>query len=225
MIDYTILNGQTVKKLILAGELPEYKYLLDENGTQIPHDSPYHLETIFEHVCMVVDEASKLVRRLDGLSEEEKQTVMLASLWHDVGKIFARKPKVRLICDVCGRPHSQKHKGKCRTEGCRGETFTTKTVMGYENHEFIGTFRWILGNIFERENIPDYMQKEIKDLIRNHLKVMTAVKSGKDYPFTKLNLILSWADDKGRIYPAFDNESSGLFNQKYREVLANGENP
>ena len=218
MRDFTNWNGQIVKKLILSGDFPEYSYLINMDGSYVPHDSPYHGETIFDHVWRVADEASKLSKRFK-LSENDHHILMIASTWHDVGKIFCRKEKTRLICDVCGKPHSESYNGKCKNIKCHGYNFTPKIVMGYANHEKIAVKDWLFGNISKREEFSADICSIVKTLILNHLDVLSAVKKEDlSYPFTKLNLLLSWADEKGRDQPLFDDPNTDKFNRIYRLI-------
>lgn len=61
--------------------LPEFAALKD-----IPQDPAFHPEgSVYIHTLMVVDEATKLIRKTE-LTYPEKLTVMLAVLCHDLGK-------------------------------------------------------------------------------------------------------------------------------------------
>lgn len=156
MKDFSNLNGKIFKEAILNGEFPEYKYLIYPNGEEVPHDNPYHKESILDHVCRVVDEAAKLSRKFN-ISEEDHIVLMLAAMWHDVGKIFTRKEKNIYVCEMCGRPHAYGYYGKCKNENCNSHVFTHRTIMGYHGHEKIGVNNWIFRNIAIREGLSSLM--------------------------------------------------------------------
>lgn len=219
MRDFSIWNSHTFRKAVVREEMPEYNYLLDEKGDQISHDSPYHLEDIFDHVCMVIDAATSLSKRFN-LNEKDHDTLMIAATWHDCGKIFARREKERLVCLYCGKPFNVKYNKDCSV--CGHGQFEKRIVHGYENHERIGASRWLWGNISQREGIPEDISFKVKNMIFNHLKVMTAVIQDKqDYPFDLVSVLLSWADSDGRIKPKFDKEVSENFKIISRRLSQN----
>lgn len=210
MRNFTNINGLLFKEMIIDGEFPEYLYLFDEKKRPIGHNSPYHAETLFDHIWWVVDEAYILSRKYK-LTEEEQIILMVAAMWHDVGKIFCRSPKTRLLCNNCGRPHSETYIGVCKTDNCASSKFTPKIVMGYSEHEKIGSSKWMFGNISIREKLPSYIAVPSRELIKNHLIVLDAIKHEDEYPFNKLNVLLSLADEKGRDKPDFSVDYSKKF--------------
>lgn len=209
MRDFSNWNSHVFRKAVVREEMPEYLYLFDSKGNQIPHDSPYHIEDIFDHVCMVIDAAASLSKRFN-LNEQNHNELMIAATWHDCGKIFARREKERLVCLYCGKPFSVKHSLPCSY--CHHNEFSKKIVHGYEHHERIGASNWLWGNISKREEIPADISLKVKNMIFHHLRVMTAVIQNKeDYPFDLVSVLLSWADSEGRIKPKFDLEVSENF--------------
>ena len=222
MRDFKNWNGQAFKKAILKGEFPEYNYLILPDGTHVPHDSVWHTESIFDHVVRVVDEASKLSKRYK-LNEEEHNILMVSSTFHDCGKIFTRKEKERLQCTKCGKVYPPSWVGPCK--GCGCYKLEMRTFHGYHNHELVGVSDWLFGNIVKREQIPLNISTEAKDLIAHHLEVAKYIEYGDyNYPFTKLNLLLSWADEKGRDSAYFIPDYSETFNDLLKEIIQGEKN-
>ena len=157
MRDFSNWNSHTFRKAFVRNEMPEYNYLFDEKGKQISHDFPYHLEDIFDHVCIVIDAIVSLSKRFE-LNEKDHNTLMIAATWH--GKIFARREKERLIYLCCGKPFNVKYSKDC--SACGHNDFEVRVVHGYEHHERIGASRWLLGNISQREDIPGDISFKVK---------------------------------------------------------------
>ncbi len=210
-IDWDNWNGETLLDAVMERDrrFPEFEYCLLPDGSQVPHDNPWHLETLLEHTCWVVETARKLSAEYR-LSPRSHAVVMVAATWHDAGKPFVRLPKERFICGTCGRPRHE-------DDGCPcGGTLERRTVMGYHDHETVGASDWIFGNICRRERIPGDIKYEARGIIKDHLWFADRIVSGSPPRRTTLNRVLvSWADEVSRKKAEFDGVDLGPI---FREV-------
>lgn len=179
-----------------AGELPEYHggelgSIFEQKAGECPH----HTESLVEHITMVIDHSITLASRFE-LERYQRITLVTAATWHDVGKMVDRMYKERHICAICGRSHGQF--GACRTEGCPGP-LETKMVVGYHGHATTGASLWMMGNIGTRLGIREPMLDHVRRLIRFHSDAHERIISGRGVERDHLGVLLSWADELGKM--------------------------
>lgn len=71
-------------KDIIKNYVSDY-YLPELERIAAPHDTPYHLEPIGEHISMVATNMLDYVERAE-LSKFEKEVLLVAAIYHDLGK-------------------------------------------------------------------------------------------------------------------------------------------
>ena len=192
-------EGKVFLTAVTAGFLPEY--LGDRFGSIFDHNAgecPYHLESFADHASRVIDDAIALSERFE-LQIRDRQVLVAAATWHDVGKMGTRAWKYRWVCKDCGRSHSC-NGSRCQTDGCVGD-LDGRFVVGYHDHAKLGVLVW---NEFVRPvlGLPTGMGDHIGRLIEMHSNVHKCIMAGKEVS-DPLAVLLSWADDTGRDFPSY----------------------
>lgn len=199
--------------------LPWMEEYYDQEGQEIPHQTPYHQESIIEHIRRVVQEVKAI-----GMFKNKPllaDLLAISAVFHDHWKIRTRAPKIKFQCSICGN-QTGKNTTPCRNCGANEQMQQVET-MGYHEHETLGAKEENLFPRLQQFNIPHRYFEIIQLLIRNHLKmheIIGQISSGSvneekmsrslnkifgNLPpnFNLLDVIqmavaLSLADDKGR---------------------------
>lgn len=200
MIDWEEWSGEVLRERVLQKRrFPEFDMMIGGDGVPIPHDNPWHLESIFDHTCAVIDAGRMLSQRYH-LSSKDHAILMASCTWHDVGKMAVRAPKERFICLSCGRPRVSESDG-CP---CGGE-MERRTVMGYHGHANISSGDWMFGNISTREDLPADLSSPVRTVIYDHLWG-NIILSKDEIPawVSIIYILMFWADEIGRTRSPFD---------------------
>ena len=214
MINWDDWDGNTLMEIVMSRgrRFPELEAAIGGDGNPIPHDNPWHLESLIDHTRRVIDAGRDLSMRY-GLSSSDHAILMVACMWHDAGKPFVRAPKDRYICVSCGRPAVSPDRG-CP---CGGE-MEHRVVMGYHGHERVSASRWLFGNVSVRENLPPGISCHARHIIADHLWVGNAIEAGRKVPswVTIPHILMGWADDIGRERAPFDDFD---FNEGFSRIM------
>jgi len=207
--------------LRLNNAIPEFNDFFDSDGKEIDHDSPWHDETLWEHVKLVCEAGLKF-NPFESW-QRESNLFAICVIWHDHAKPKTRKPKTRYICNNCGASNT-KPLDLCKK--CNTIDKTEKIVMGYHGHEKLGseTVEELLEN--HKFDLSKNEIKIIKIVIKNHLLVHELIfdyTNGNINPkkwlkffgsfcqnptVLKMAICLSLADNEGRICNAPSNYES-----------------
>lgn len=202
MIDWDDWNGDRLRAAVMGMDrsFPEHELALEPDGTPMPHDNPWHRESLLDHTCAVIDGGRGLSRRYR-LSARDHAILMVACTWHDAGKPVVRSPKDRYICTSCGWPTARSDRG-C---ACGG-TMELRTVMGYHEHEKVSSGDWMFGNISRREGLPPDISGRARRIISDHRWLPDSIEAGKPVPrwITLPHVLMLWADDIGCDKAPFD---------------------
>lgn len=141
------------------------KQYYNPDGTEIPHDSKYHQESLIDHIRMVPQAIKNLQQYKDNPMIAD--IIGIAGVFHDHWKIDSRRPKTRYECTQCGNL-SENPKTPCSK--CEGKKSSEPIqVMGYHGHEADGAKDENLFPRLQEIGIPEKYWKQIQLMIRHHL--------------------------------------------------------
>jgi len=162
-----------------ADELQNLKHKFDwmneyySDEEEIPHDTPYHQESLIEHIRQV----SQQIKNFRAYPNNPllADLLAIAGIFHDHWKIRTRAPKTRFICPDCNYPNTKSEEPckNCGSESSKQE----KEVMGYHGHEELGSRSENLFPRLESIGVPRQYWEIVQFLVRNHLAIHDLIET------------------------------------------------
>lgn len=145
-----------------------YPHFFKEDGTPVQTTSQFHLENMWDHVCLVFDEFLACLGVYDELLDEHAREV---TFWgvklHDIAKPDSIVLKYRYLCSKCHRPNGTK-RTHCHTCGFK-LPLDVMAQNGWHGHDRLGGSEEYLAPVLNVIGISDPLtREEIRKMVRWH---------------------------------------------------------
>lgn len=147
-----------------------------QDGTEIPHESDYHQESLIEHIRMVPQQIKNLGQYKDNPLVADLLGV--AGILHDHWKIRSREPKIKYRCQNCKSLATNPNTPCANCGGEKDQNPTT--LMGYHGHEEAGARDQNLFPLLSQMGMPKQYWPQVQLLIRHHLTMHEILQTIQD---------------------------------------------